>query len=103
MKLNLKSLALIILLLGSTSAFAQLTVRDNSNNRTNGLNDGEESLTYRFPVSASYKLMDDNKEIILTGTGDSAELGVLRPGVYFMIYERVDGKAMIDRFEIKKK
>ena len=89
--------------MGSTTAFAQLTVQDNANAKTNGLNDGQEALTYNFPVTSTYKLMDENKEIILKGLGDSAELGVLAPGVYFMIYERKDGKAMIDRFEIEKK
>ena len=55
-------------------------------------------------TSPQYKpSFDLNKEIVLKGLGDSADLGVLTPGVYFMIYERKDGKAMIDRFEVKKK
>ncbi|XOV68667.1 MAG: hypothetical protein ACFHU9_05690 [Fluviicola sp.] len=103
MKLYLKTLAMLAFLMGSSSAFAQLTVEDNANARTNGLNDGQEVLTYNFPVASSFKLMNDKKEIILKGLGDSAELGVLTPGTYFMIYERKDGKAMIDRFEILKK
>lgn len=90
------------LILGSTSAFGQLTVEDNSNARTNGLNDGQESLTYNFPVASTFTLMNDKKEVVLKGLGDSAELGVLAPGVYFMIYERKDGKAMIDRLEVPK-
>ncbi|PWL27669.1 MAG: hypothetical protein DCO96_10205 [Fluviicola sp. XM-24bin1] len=102
MKLNLKYLAFMTLLLGSSSAFAQLTVQDNCNARTNGMNDGQEALTYTFPVTSSFKLMNDKKEIIQKGLGDSADLGVLAPGMYFMIYERTDGKAMIDRFEVKK-
>lgn len=89
--------------MGSTSAFAQLTVQDNSNARTNGLNDGQEALTYTFPVTSSFKLMNDKKEVVQKGLGKSAELGVLVPGTYFMIYERQDGKAMIDRFEVAKK
>jgi len=91
------------LLMGSTSAFAQLNVQDDTNDRTRGLNDGEEVLTYSFPKTSSFKLMNANKKVILEGMGASAELGVLVPGVYWMMYEREDGKAMLDRFEVAKK
>ena len=89
--------------MGSTSAFAQLTVQDNANARTNGLNDGQEVFTYVFPTTSDFKLLDAENNIILKGSGDSAELGTLIPGTYCMIYERKDGKAMADRFEVKKK
>jgi len=90
------------ILMGSSSAFAQLTVQDNTNDRTNGLYDGQEVLTYNFPATSDFKLMDGNKKVLQEGTGNSVELGVLAPGIYFMIYERQDGKAMIDRFEVLK-
>ena len=103
MKLILITLAAMVLIMGSTSALAQLTVEDNVNDRTNGLNDGQELLTYNFPITSTFKLMDENKEMVLKGLGGYVELGVLKPGVYFMIYERKDGKAMIDRFEVEKR
>lgn len=89
--------------MGSTSAFAQLTVEDNANDRTLGLNDGEESLTYNFPGPCDFKLMVEGKRILQQGTAETAELGVLAPGTYWMMYEREDGKAILDRFEIQKK
>lgn len=101
--MNLKSLALLVLLMGSTSAFAQLTVQDNTNDRTGGLNDGEEVITYNFPKSTDYKLMDEGKKVIVQGNGDSVELGVMVPGTYWMLFEREDGKMILDRFEIAKK
>ncbi len=101
--MKLKSLALTALLLGSTSAFAQLTVEDNANERTNGLNDGREELTYSFENVTDYKLMQTGKKILLEGTGDSVNLGVLAPGTYHMMYEREDGKMVLDRFEVAKK
>ncbi len=103
MKLNLKSLALMALLMGSTSAFAQLNLQDNTNDRTRGLYDGEEVLSYSFPKSTDFKLIDERKKVILEGTGDSAELGVLIPGTYWMLFEREDGKMIMDRFEVAKK
>ena len=103
MKLNLKSLALMALLMGSTSAFAQLNVQDNTNDRTRGLYDGEEVLSYSFLKSTDFKLIDERKKVILEGTGDSAELGVLIPGTHWMLFEREDGKMIMDRFEVAKK
>jgi hypothetical protein len=102
MKLNLKSLALSTLLLGSASAFAQLTVEDNVNERTNGLNDGQTALTYNFPAETEYKLLQEGKNVLLQGSGVKADLGVLVPGEYWMQYEREDGKIILDKFEVKR-
>lgn len=102
MKLNLKSLALMTLLMGSTSAFAQLTVEDNANARTNGLNDGVHELTYSFPQETNYKLMQKGKKVLLKGSGDKVNLGVLAPGEYWMLFEQEDGRMIMDRFEITR-
>ncbi|GAB5416046.1 MAG: hypothetical protein Crog4KO_13700 [Crocinitomicaceae bacterium] len=100
--MNLKTLALMTLLLSSSSAFCQLTVEDDANSRTNGLNDGVNELTYNFPLETNYKLMQRGKIILLEGSGDKVNLGVLAPGEYFMLYEQEDGRAIMDRFEVTR-
>lgn len=100
--MNLKSLVLAALLLGSSSSFAQLTVEDNVNDKTNGLNDGQTSLTYNFPLVTEFQLMQKGQKVLLKGSGDKAELGTLVPGEYFMMYEREDGKMILDRFEVTR-
>lgn len=100
--MKLKSLALSALLIGSTSAFAQLTVEDNVNERTNGLNDGQTALTYNFPAETGYKLLQEGKKVLMQGSGSKVDLGVLVPGEYWMQYEREDGKIILDKFVVKR-
>ena len=103
MKMHLKALALMMLLMGSSSVFAQLTVEETSNQRTNGLYDGVEALTYNFDQVTEYKLMRTGEGVIMKGYSDSAVLGVLVPGSYAMMYTRKDGRVVLDQFVVEKK
>ncbi len=100
--MNLKTLLFSTLLLSSSSAFCQLTVEENANARTNDLNDGVHELTYNFPLQTNYTLMQRGKIVLLEGSGDKVNLGVLAPGEYFMLYEQEDGRAIMDRFEVTR-
>lgn len=99
--MKLKSLAFMALLMGSSSAFAQLTVEKDARAEEKVLQSRVYELTYNFPLETTFKLLH-NGETLQEGRGEKTHLGILVPGVYFMAYEIEDGRWIMDRFEISR-